>query len=132
MSAVELAPGLAGEIVTTVGAQDLACALGSGDVTVLGTPRMIALAEAATVAAIAPALEPGKTSVGTSVTMRHLAASPLGRSITAKAVVTQVNGTVLKFGVEVFDDFGLVGDGTVERVVVDFARFVERAGQPRG
>ena len=132
MSNTELAPGLMGEITTTVTAQDLACALGSGDVTVLGTPRMIALAEAATVAAIARALEEGKTSVGTSVAMRHLAASPLGRTITAKAQLTGVNGKALKFSVEVFDDFGLVGDGTVERVVVDFARFVERASQPRG
>ena len=132
MSNTELAPGLLGEITTTVTAQDLACALGSGDVTVLGTPRMIALAEAATVAAIARALEEGKTSVGTSVAMRHLAASPLGRTITAKAQLTGVNGKALKFSVEVFDDFGLVGDGTVERVVVDFARFVERASQPRG
>ena len=131
MAIVELAPGLLGEIITTVTEPDLACTLGSGDVTVLGTPRMIALAEAATVAAIAPALSSGKTSVGTSVHVRHLAASPLGRTITARARLTEVNGKALTFHVEVFDDFGLVGDGSVERVVVDFARFVERANQPR-
>ena len=79
MSSSDLTPGLAGMIETTVTEADFASALGSGDVAVLGTPRMIALAEAATVKAVAGALGDGQTSVGTRVNVRHLAASPLGR-----------------------------------------------------
>lgn len=126
-----LSPGLTGLVESTVTEADLACALGSGDVTVLGTPRVIALAEAATVKAIASALAPGQTSVGTRVDVRHLAASPLGRKIRAMAELVEVNGKALLFRIEVHDDFGLVADGTVERFVVDRARFMDRASQPR-
>ena len=132
MSSGVLSPGLKGHVETTVTDQDLACALGSGDVTVLGTPRMIALAEAATVQAIASALAPGQTSVGTRVNVRHLAASPLGRSIKAIAELSEVDGKTLQFRIEVHDDFGLVADGIVERVVVECARFVDRASHPHG
>ncbi len=131
MNISELSPGLTGQIETTVTDQDLACALGSGDVTVLGTPRMIALAEAATVKAIASALAEGQTSVGTRIDVRHLAASPKGRKISAMAELVEVNGKALKFNIEAHDDYGLVADGTVERFVVDRAKFTERAHQPR-
>ena len=126
-----LSPGLTGLAETTVTEQDLACALGSGDVTVLGTPRVIALAEAATVKAIASALAPGQTSVGTRVDVRHMAASPLGRKIRAMAELVEVSGKALLFRIEVQDDFGLVADGTVERFVVDRTSFMDRASQPR-
>ena len=131
MSNSELAPGLKGHIETEVTDHDLACALGSGDVTVLGTPRMIALAEAATVQAIASALAEGQTSVGTRVDVRHLAASPKGSNIKAIAELFEVNGKALKFNIAVHDDYGLVADGTVERFVVDRAKFTERAHLPR-
>ena len=126
-----LSPGLTGLVETTVTEDDLACALGSGDVTVLGTPRVIALAEAATVKAIASALAPGQTSVGTRVDVRHMAASPLGRKIRAMAELVEVSGKALLFRIEVQDDFGLVADGTVERFVVDRTSFMDRASQPR-
>lgn len=131
MSEMKLIPGLKGEIETVVTEADLAVALGSGDVAVLGTPRAVALAEAATVRAIAGALAPGKTSVGTRVDLRHLAATLPGCSVRAVAELAAVNGKALTFKVEVFDDCGLVAEGTVERFVVDRERFIERAGQPR-
>ncbi len=131
MSSSDLAPGLTGQIEATVTEADFAPALGSGDVTVLGTPRMIALAEGATVKAVASALAEGQTSVGTRVDVRHLAASPLGAAITASAELVAVSGKALTFRVEVRDDYGVVADGTVERFVVDRARFTERASQPR-
>lgn len=131
MSHAELAPGLVGEVEAIVTGADLASALGSGDVAVLGTPRMIALAEAATVAALAGALEQGRTSVGTRVDMRHLAATPAGRAVRAHATLIGVAGKALTFAVEVHDACGLVADGTVERVIVDRARFQERALLPR-
>ncbi len=131
MNSSELTPGLAGTIKTTVTEADFASALGSGDVAVLGTPRMIALAEAATVQAIATALAEGQTSVGTRVDVRHLAASPLGAAIEASAELIAVSGKTLTFRIEVRDDCGVVADGTVERFVVDHAKFTERASQAR-
>jgi predicted thioesterase len=115
--------GLEGTAELVVAEKDLAIALGSGDVAVLGTPRMVALAEAATVAAVDGALEPGRTSVGTRVDMRHLAPSPVGRAVTARAVLSRLDGKLLAFSVEVHDDGGLVGDGTIERVVVNREKF---------
>lgn len=131
MSSSELSPGLTGLVETTVTEQDLACALGSGDVTVLGTPRMIALAEAATVKAIASALAPGQTSVGTRVDVHHLAASPLGAAIKASAELAAVCGMALTFRIAVQDDYGLVAEGTVERFVIDRTKFLARASRPR-
>jgi len=123
----ELAAGLKGEVETVVGEADLASALGSGDVPVLGTPRMIALAEAASVAAIADALEPGRTSVGTRIDMRHLAPTPLGRKVTATAELVAIDGKALTFRAEVHDESGLVADGSIGRVIVSRERFIARA-----
>jgi len=127
----KLSPGIRGEVEAVVGDSDLASVLGSGDVPVLGTPRMIALAEAATVRALSDALEPGMTSVGTRIDMRHLAATPKGGKVRALAELTRIEGRALAFRVEVHDGHGLVADGVVERVVVDREKFLTRASQPR-
>ncbi|HKC27022.1 MAG TPA: hotdog domain-containing protein [Jatrophihabitans sp.] len=71
---------------------DTATALGSGDVPVLATPRLLAWAEAATIAALAGRIDDGATSVGTHVVMAHLAASPVGAAVTVTAEVVAVSG----------------------------------------
>jgi len=118
-----LQTGLQGAAEMVVGEKDLAIALGSGDVAVMGTPRMVALAEAATVAALDGALEPGRTSVGTRIDMRHLAPSPVGRAVKAQATLARIEGKLLAFSVAVHDDGGLVGEGTIERVIVNREKF---------
>ena len=92
-----LAVGLRASVRVVVSESDTAAALGSGDVLVLGTPRLLALAEAATVAAVAPQLAPGDTTVGTSVTMEHRRASPVGSSLVIEAELTEVDGPRLVF-----------------------------------
>ena len=92
-----LAAGLRASVRVVVGESDTAPALGSGDVPVLGTPRLLALAEAATVAAVAPQLASGQTTVGTSVTMEHRRASPVGSSLVIEAELTEVDGPRLAF-----------------------------------
>ncbi|TMR31548.1 thioesterase [Nonomuraea zeae] len=106
---------------------DTAKKAGSGDVPVLATPRLLALAEAATVRAIEQHLAPGETSVGTRVEMEHLAASPLGRHVQIGVELTQVEGRRLVFAFEAHDKHTVVGRGTIERVVVDRAKFLARA-----
>jgi fluoroacetyl-CoA thioesterase len=119
--------GQRAEITVVVGVADTAAALGSGDVPVLGTPRLLALAEAATVRAVAGALAPGQTSVGTSIRLEHTAASPVGTRVTVTAELTVVDGRRLTFRVEAVDGRGTVlGLGTVERVLVDREKFLAR------
>jgi fluoroacetyl-CoA thioesterase len=130
---VALSAGLTARIRTVVTEADTAIAAGSGDVPVLGTPRLLALAEAATVAAVAPHLQPGRTSVGTQVSLDHRKASPVGSQVEVSAELREVDGSKLVFGVTAADQDGvLVGAGTVHRVVVDRDRFLGRLGLAGG
>ncbi|MEV4545861.1 thioesterase family protein [Micromonospora echinaurantiaca] len=122
-------PGLTARVELTVTDADTAQAVGSGDVPVLGTPRVLALAEAATVAATATRIQPGSTTVGVRVELEHLAATPVGRTVVAQARLAKVDGRRLLFEVSVTDGGEPVAEGRVERVLVDRQRFVERASR---
>lgn len=111
----------------TVTDADTAQAVGSGDVPVLGTPRLIALAEAATVAATATRLEPGSTTVGTRIEFDHLAATAVGRRVTVLATLAKIDGRRLVFDIVVREGEEQVAEGRVERVIVDRQRFVTKA-----
>ncbi|MEZ5114866.1 MAG: hypothetical protein R2737_01250 [Candidatus Nanopelagicales bacterium] len=130
--AESLEPGRDAYLTHLVGDADTATALGSGDVPVLATPRLVALCEAATVAAVAGALPPGSTSVGTRVVMDHLAATPVGESVVVRAEVRVVDGRTLHFDVVAEHDLGdgpvVAARGEVTRVVVDRDRFLSRLG----
>jgi predicted thioesterase len=119
--------GATATVELTVTDADTAQALGSGDVPVLGTPRVLALAEAATLAATARRLDPGQTTVGSRVELEHRVATPVGRTVIAEARLTAVEGRRLRFEVIVRDGDEVAAVGTVERVMVDRHRFVERA-----
>jgi fluoroacetyl-CoA thioesterase len=123
-----LRPGRAATVEMRVTEADTASALGSGDVPVLATPRLVALAEAATVAATGGALPAGATSVGTRVEVEHLAATAVGGAVAAEAVLSTVEGRRLVFEVTVRDTTGsgtaVVARGRVHRVVVDRDRFL--------
>ena len=121
MSRLEV--GLGAEVSATVGVDDTALAIGSGDVEVLATPRVVALCEAATVEALHEALPDAVTSVGTRVEMRHLAPSVVGALVTASARLVEVDGRRLFFDVEVHDAGRKVADGQIERVAVERASF---------
>jgi predicted thioesterase len=122
-----VAPGLGGSVTISVEETDTALAMGSGDVPVLATPRVIALAEQASIEAVADSLAPGLTTVGYEVQLTHLAPSPVGSKVTADVVLETVDGRRLVFRVSVTDAHGLVAVGRVTRVVVQRDRFVERA-----
>jgi len=115
-----------------VTAADTAASLGSGDVPVLATPRLVAWLEAATVAALAGDLVEGSTSVGTHVDVRHLAASLVGSVVTVRAELTAQDGRTATFAVSAHQQGGTgeqvtVAAGEVTRVVVDRDRFLSRA-----
>jgi fluoroacetyl-CoA thioesterase len=123
-----LIPGLEAAFRYTVTGADTAAAVGSGEVPVLATPRVLALAEQATVAAVAGALEAGATTVGTRVELDHLAPSPVGAELSVQAVLERVEGRRLVFAVRLADGHRPVARGLVTRVVVDAAAFVRDAG----
>jgi len=119
--------GLAFEATATVDEGMLATVMGSGTVAVLATPAMVALMEAAAIGAIAPTLAEGQTSVGIALDIRHLAATPPGRRIRARAEVIEVEGAKVSFQVQAWDEQELIGDGTHARFVIEIARFMKRA-----
>jgi fluoroacetyl-CoA thioesterase len=127
---VAIEPGLQAEVVHLVTDEDTAAVIGSGDVAVLATPRLLALAEAATVAAVRDALPPELTSVGTRVELDHLRPTPVGVRVVVHATLSQVDARLLQFEViaEHPADGRVVATGTLNRVVVDRERFVARAG----
>jgi predicted thioesterase len=92
-----VAAGQRASVSAVVADADTAISAGSGDVPVLATPRLLALAEAAAVAAIAPHLAPGMTSVGTSASLEHRRASPVGAEVVVEAELTEVDGRRLMF-----------------------------------
>jgi len=124
---MEFSVGATADVTHAVAEADTATALGSGDVPVLGTPRVLALLEAATVAAVAPSLTDGQTTVGTRISLEHQAATPIGRTVTASARLVAVDGRRLSFEVTLTDGGSVAAFGTVERVAVDRARFIARA-----
>ena len=125
--AVPVEPGLSGRVALTVADADTAEVLGTGEVSVLATPRLIALGEQATVAALAGQLPADQTSVGVRVQFDHLAPVRVGSTVTAEAVLERVEGRRLVFTVSATDASGLVGAGRITRVVVDRTGFLAKA-----
>jgi fluoroacetyl-CoA thioesterase len=119
--------GATTRVQLTVTDADTAQAVGSGDVPVLGTPRVLALVEAATVAATANRLPPGATTVGARVELEHRAATAVGRTVVAEARLAKADGRRLTFEVSVREGDTVVADGRVERILVDRQRFLQKA-----
>ena len=109
-----------------VGEADTAIALGSGDVNVLGTPRLVALFEQATIDALRGMLDEGQSSVGMRVQVDHLQPTPVGAEIVVEAVLDKVEGRRITFTVTANDSGGLVAAGKVTRVLVEVERFMTK------
>lgn len=121
-----LSAGLGATIERIVGDDDTASALGSGTLPVLGTPRLLAWFEAATCAVLAPVLGAAQTSVGTRVSLEHVAPSAIGARLRITASVVHVDGKLVRLTVAARQGGKLVGSGEVTRVVVDAAKFLSR------
>jgi len=111
----------------TVGDADTAIALGSGDVPVLATPRLVAWSEAVTVRALGGHLADDATTVGTRVELDHVAASAVGTDVTVDVVLSAVEGRNLHFDVHAWQhENASIARGVVSRVLVDRERFLGR------
>ncbi len=122
----ELKPGLVGEATLVVEEKHTAYHLGSGGVNVLATPIMIALMEEAGRNAMEYLLEPGQLTVGAALDVKHLAPTPMGMKVTARAELLAVDGRMLTFRVEVRDEREKVGEGTHVRAIINLEKFMAR------
>ena len=122
----ELELGLTGEVSQEVTEQDTAARWGSGLVDAYATPALVALAERASVSAIKNCLSGDQTSVGVEVNIKHLAATPIGMTVRARAELIGTDGKRLKFKIEAWDAREKVGEGTHVRAVIDRLRFLQR------
>jgi predicted thioesterase len=119
-------PGLTGTAELVVAPEHTAPFVGSGRIAVLATPVMINVIEAAALSAVEHLLPPGHQSLGIHLDVSHVAATPVGLTVTATAEVVGVKGRTITFRVEARDESELIGGGTHDRVVVSVARFDER------
>jgi fluoroacetyl-CoA thioesterase len=127
----ELKPGLIGEATIVVEEKHTAYHLGSGGVNVLATPIMIALMEEAGRNAMEHLLEPGQLTVGAALDVKHLAPTPMGMRVTARAELLKVDGRMLTFQVQVRDERELVGEGTHVRAIINVEKFMARVQAKR-
>jgi fluoroacetyl-CoA thioesterase len=103
--------------------------LGMGGARVLSTPHMIGYMERTCRDTVLPLLENGYDTVGTQVTVAHLAAAPMGMTVTFKAEVTGVQDRRVLFRVEAFDEKEKIGEGTHERAIINVAKFTTRLAE---
>ncbi len=122
-------PGLKGEASWVVEERHLASAWGSGLAPVFGTPMLVALCEEAARLSVEPLLAPGQGTVGSRISLRHMAATPPGMRVTARAELMEVTGRRLRFKVEAWDEEERIGEAEHERFIVDSARFQARIAE---
>ncbi len=125
----EFQPGISDEQTITTTPDMGITHLGPDAPSMYSTPSMIALIEATCVRLISRYVDAGEQSVGFHIDVRHLAPTPVGKKVTAKVSLREINGRRLKFDVECWNEDGVkIGEGLHERAIIDIARF---AGQER-
>ena len=125
----ELSNGVRGTREVTVTNQNTARALGSGGLDVYATPAMIADLEFCAAASVHPLLPEGSSTVGTRIDIKHLAATPIGMRVRCETELIEIDRSRLVFLCRVFDEAGLIGEGTQERFIVDNEKFMEKTQQ---
>ncbi len=118
--------GAVGEKTIPVTENLTARVMGSGSLDVFATPAMIALMEAAACAALEGHLEGSQSSVGVEIQVKHLAATPVGSQVRARAEITAVEDRKMTFTVQAWDDQQLIGEGTHHRMLIDVERFMSK------
>ncbi len=109
-----------------VNKDNLAITLGSGDLEVFATPALVALMENAAMKAVADSLPEGSTTVGAMMQTSHVKPSAIGETVTATAVLKEIDGRKLTFEVLASDTKGIVGEGTHIRYIVDREKFMSK------
>ena len=124
---MEITIGMKGEVSTLVEREDTAAEVGSGNLLVYATPCMVALMEGAACEAIEEAMGENQSSVGIALNIEHLSATPVGLEVRAEAEVTAVDGKIITFAVNAYDEAGKIGEGTHKRCIVSSQKFLDKA-----
>lgn len=122
----KLEVGIAGQAKIKVDESNTATAYGSGGVEVFATPAMVALMEKAALSSVEPYLADGQSTVGSSVAVNHVAATPLGMEVTATATLVEIDRRRLVFEVEARDEKEVIGSGRHERFIIDLEKFLSK------
>lgn len=119
-------PGLINEKTWLVESKHLASAFGSGLVDVLATPVLVGFCEECARLMVEPLLTEGQKTVGMSINLHHLAATPPGMHVTVRAKLVEVDKRRLLFRIKVWDEQECVGEAEHERFIIDADRFEQR------
>lgn len=109
-----------------VTAEDTAARYGSGNLDVLATPALVAFMENAALTGVAPYLSGSESTVGTEISIRHLKATPVGKTVRCTATLEEISGNRLLFHVEAREGEALIGSGKHTRYIIDMERFMRK------
>lgn len=126
---MDISIGTRHEVAVTVTKELTAASAKSGSLEVLATPFMIALMEQAASELCEKYVPEGISTVGTAISVSHLAATYVGAKVRAVAKVTDFDGRKISFEVEAYDNAGLIGKGTHERFTIKIESFMKKASE---
>lgn len=118
--------GLKGVAQTRVNEENSAERFAKPMVPAFATPMLVSLMDLAAINSVKDYLPEGYISVATKISITHLAATPLGMTVTAEATLIDIFQNRLTFEVTAFDEMEKVGEGTVERYIIDLERFSKK------
>jgi len=123
--------GLEGEAQDLVTQENTAKRYGSGGIEVYATPAMVGLMENASLKSVDPKLPEGFATVGINLEIKHLAATPIGMNVRAKAILREIDNKKLTFYVQAFDEKEMIGEGTHTRYIIQVDKFLQRMQEKR-
>ena len=123
---MEMQAGIRHECSVVVTEELTASKVGSGLLPVYATPSMIALMENTSAECVQPYLEEGQGTVGMAVDIRHVSATPIGKTVRCQSELKEINGKKLVFEVNAYDDKGLIGTGTHKRAIINNEAFMAK------
>jgi fluoroacetyl-CoA thioesterase len=122
----DLKKGLKGVAQTAVNEENSAERFAKPMVPAFATPMLVSLMDLAAINSVKDHLPEGYISVATKISITHLAATPLGMTVTAEATLIDIFQNRLTFEVTAFDEREKIGEGTVERYIIDLERFTKK------
>jgi Predicted thioesterase len=129
---MNIEPGLVNETKIIV-TDEITAAASSGPrmAPVLSTPQLVRLMESTAHNTIVDLLEPSQSSVGAEISIKHMAATPVGMAVRIRAELLEVDGRRLRFRVEAWDEIEKIAEGEHERFIIDWERFIARVEKKR-
>lgn len=124
-----LEKGIKGKKVIKVTDENTAKHLLSGMLPVYATPSLIALMEYTCFSSVHPLLEEGLGTVGSSISITHVSPTPVGGTVTCESELVEIDRRRLVFHIRAEDEFGLIGEGTHERFIIDDRKFMNKVAE---